>query len=51
MVELSGGCLCAQVRYNIKGSIINSAICHCPSYRKVSGAPMVRLGDGETQQY
>ncbi len=41
MTVLLGGCLCGKVRYNIKGSIINSAICHCPSCRKASGAPIV----------
>jgi len=36
-----GGCLCGAVRYRIAGPPLSSAICHCTSCRRASGAPTV----------
>ncbi len=35
----SGGCLCGEVRYEISGSSIWSAICYCESCTRAAGAP------------
>lgn len=36
-----GGCLCGAVRYRIVGAPTSSALCHCESCRRASGAPAV----------
>jgi len=36
-----GGCLCGAVRYRMVGAPLSSAICHCASCRRASGAPTV----------
>jgi len=36
-----GGCFCGAVRYRVTGSPLSSAICHCESCRRASGAPSV----------
>lgn len=41
MPEISGGCLCGEIRYRVTGDSVFSAICHCPSCRHASGAPLV----------
>lgn len=37
----SGGCYCGAVRYQVDGDITNRTTCHCPTCRRVSGAPAV----------
>ena len=36
-----GGCFCGAVRYRIAAPPAGSAICHCTSCRRASGAPSV----------
>ena len=36
-----GGCFCGAVRYRMAGPVLSSAICHCESCRRASGAPSV----------
>lgn len=36
-----GGCLCGEVRFEVSGKSVFSAVCHCPSCRHASGAPLV----------
>jgi hypothetical protein len=36
-----GGCLCGKVRYRVTGNPRTSAICHCVSCRRASGAQSV----------
>jgi hypothetical protein len=36
-----GGCLCGRVSYKVAGEPLGSAICHCESCRKASGAQSV----------
>jgi hypothetical protein len=36
-----GGCLCGGVRYRVAGEARTSAICHCVSCRRASGAQSV----------
>ncbi len=36
-----GGCFCGRVRYRVAGEPLGSAICHCVSCRKASGAQSV----------
>ena len=38
---IEGGCFCGAVRYRMSGSPQSSAICHCESCRRASGAPSV----------
>lgn len=37
----SGGCFCGAVRYQVDGDIAERTTCHCPTCRRVSGAPAV----------
>ena len=41
MQTYEGGCLCSAIRYRIAGSPISSALCHCATCRRASGAPLV----------
>src|SRR3954451_24370600 len=36
-----GGCFCGRVRYRVSGEPLRSAICHCVSCRRTSGAQSV----------
>lgn len=36
-----GGCLCAAIRYRVRGSPLSSFICHCATCRRASAAPSV----------
>ena len=36
-----GGCFCGRVRYRVAGEPLGSAICHCVSCRRTSGAQSV----------
>lgn len=40
-MKYSGGCQCGHVRYAVDGELHFAAVCHCPSCRKSSGAPVV----------
>lgn len=40
-MQLSGGCHCGAVRYEISGTPQHVALCHCTDCRKSAGAPMV----------
>jgi hypothetical protein len=41
MSHAEGGCLCGAIRYRVTGTPSWSAICHCRTCRKASGAPSV----------
>lgn len=36
-VEVSGGCLCGEVRYEIRGPLRNVINCHCSKCRRMHG--------------
>jgi len=36
-----GGCFCGRVRYRVTGEPLGSAVCHCVSCRRTSGAQSV----------
>jgi hypothetical protein len=36
-----GGCLCAAIRYRLRGSPTFSVVCHCRTCRRASAAPTV----------
>lgn len=38
---LSGGCLCGALRYVLRGSAVQTTVCHCADCRRASGAPFV----------
>lgn len=38
---LEGGCLCGAVRYRAHGECSAPTLCHCPTCRRASGAPLV----------
>ncbi len=40
-MQLSGGCHCGAVRYEVSGNPKHVALCHCADCRKSAGAPMV----------
>jgi hypothetical protein len=37
----TGGCHCGAVRYEVAGTPMHVALCHCADCRKAAGAPMV----------
>ncbi len=39
--EVTGGCHCGAIRYEITGDVLNHSLCHCVDCRRSSGAPMV----------
>src|SRR5262245_23306339 len=41
MTNITGGCHCGAVRYEIMGEPIVHALCHCTDCRRHAGAPMV----------
>ncbi len=41
MNNKTGRCLCGAVSYEVSGEPIMTALCHCPSCRRASGAPAV----------
>lgn len=40
-MDLTGGCHCGAIRYEVSGSAQHIALCHCEGCRKSAGAPMV----------
>ena len=40
-MNLTGGCHCGAIRYEVSGEPITHALCHCSDCRRHSGAPMV----------
>ena len=40
---LTGGCLCAAIRYEARGPRIYNIICHCRMCQRGSGGPMAAL--------
>jgi hypothetical protein len=48
---IEGGCFCGAVRYRMTGSPQSSAICHCESCRRASGAPSVAWVTVEREQF
>jgi hypothetical protein len=41
MGNISGGCHCGAIRYEVTGELIVHALCHCSDCRRHAGAPMV----------
>ena len=37
----AGGCLCGDVRYEVRGSLFDPHYCHCRACQKASGAPAI----------
>ncbi len=40
-MAITGGCHCGAIRYEVTGTAIVHALCHCRDCRRSSGAPMV----------
>lgn len=38
MAKQTGGCLCGQVRYELEGDPVATAVCHCTNCQRQSGA-------------
>lgn len=43
MPNITGGCLCGQVRYSGNADPVFTGICHCTDCQKFSGAPFVTV--------
>ena len=41
MSNITGGCHCGAIRYQVEGELIVHALCHCSDCRRHAGAPMV----------
>ena len=41
MSNITGGCHCGAIRYQVEGELIVHALCHCADCRRHAGAPMV----------
>lgn len=46
-----GGCLCGDVRYEVRGKPLGCVVCHCRSCQKAVGAPMVAWVDYALDQF
>lgn len=61
MVQVTGGCMCGAVRYEITGDVKRAMNCHCDDCRKNTGAAFatnvffdcedVRITAGETAKF
>ena len=40
-MNLSGGCHCGAIRYDVEGDPQHVALCHCSDCRRSAGAPLV----------
>ena len=40
-MTITGGCHCGAIRYEVEGTALHHALCHCVDCRRHSGAPMV----------
>lgn len=40
-MNITGGCHCGAIRYQIDGEAITHALCHCSDCRRSAGAPLV----------
>lgn len=40
-MQITGGCHCGAIRYEVNGEPQHVALCHCTDCRKSAGAPMV----------
>jgi hypothetical protein len=40
-MNITGGCHCGAVRYEVNGEALTHALCHCTDCRRHAGAPMV----------
>lgn len=40
-MQMTGGCHCGEVRYEVQGEPLTHALCHCSDCRRHAGAPMV----------
>ncbi len=40
MANLTGRCLCGQLRYSAPGPVLWSTLCHCESCRRATSSPM-----------
>lgn len=52
---LSGGCMCGEIRYEVKGKPVVTAYCHCRDCQRTAGGPfsvvtVVRREDLEVTQ-
>ncbi|MGN1288550.1 MAG: GFA family protein, partial [Bradyrhizobium sp.] len=43
MGNVTGGCHCGEIRYEVTGEPVVHALCHCSDCRRHAGAPMVGL--------
>lgn len=41
MADVTGGCHCGEIRYEVTGKPVVHALCHCSDCRRHAGAPMV----------
>ena len=41
MSNITGGCHCGAIRYQVEGELIVHALCHCSDCRRHAGAPVV----------
>ena len=41
MTNITGGCHCGAIRYELAGEAVTHALCHCSDCRRHAGAPMV----------
>ena len=41
MSNVTGGCHCGAIRYQVAGELIVHALCHCSDCRRHAGAPVV----------
>lgn len=40
-MQLTGGCHCGAIRYEVTGDALTHALCHCSDCRRHAGAPVV----------
>lgn len=47
----TGGCLCGDLRYEVRGEPFKGGLCHCADCRKITGSAFLHYADWRPHQF